>query len=372
MNIVDRVVRKEIRETHRIKDTCEERFTYLRLDKNERIVPFTESEIATLRQRITSDSISGYAELGALYRRLADTFSLSADEILLTAGSDLAIKTVYETCIEKGSNVVLHLPCFGMYRVYARMFGADARTVPLDANWQPDIPAMHALVDDCTRMVVVENPNGFVGTEPDSEALVRLADTLHKRGVLLLIDEAYRFVEYSESSAIRLMREYPNVIIAQTFSKAHGLAGVRFGCLIARREMMEYFQRVRPMHEVSSLAAVAAEWVLDHPEMLARYRTEIAKSKELLKTRLTKIGIRWRDTHANFILAYFPDEGPTAQIASRLRERGILIRRPFEEPFLKGWTRITVGACADMERFTRTLGEVVGAGAQCTTQETTA
>lgn len=359
MRLLERNIKKEIFEFERINDSFDERYDYLRLDKNERIVPFPEDKLNSLKNLITSEAISGYHELGPVYKKLSKFLGLSVEQILLAAGSDLAIKTVFETIIERGDNIIIHSPSYAMYKVYANLFGAEVRDVPVTPNWEVDVDSMLSSVDEKTKLFVLENPNGFVGTKPSFETLEYCAKELAKKNVFFLIDEAYIYIENEISNSISFLSKYPNVIISQTFSKAHGLAGVRVGLLLGNEAVMKYFSRVRPMHEISSVSAISTIWVLDNPDLLKNYQDDLKKSKVFLFNELNSLDLLYKDTHTNFILVYFPDEFRTKGITQKLKDRKILIRRPFEVEMLRGWSRVCVGNLNDSIRFINALKEIL-------------
>jgi len=359
MIAIEKLFKKEIRELERVKDTLDGRFEYLRLDKNERLLAFNEKLFNEFKANVKSEDLSSYAELGFVYRVLAEYLDVSTEAMLLASGSDLAIKSIYESCVERGDNVVLHAPSYAMYRVYAKMFGAEPRMVPVGSDWNLDVQGMLSRIDDKTKMLVIENPNGFVGSKPSLEEIRECASFLAKKGVILLVDEAYLYVENDCSETIPLIGEYPGLIVSQSLSKGHGLAGARAGYIVGDTEIMRYISRVRPMHEVTNLTGLAIEWVIKHPEILAEYQQMIRKSKDYLKTEISLLGIPYKDTHANFMLFYFPEEGNTRGITQRLKDNMILIRRPFEEPNLKGWCRVCVGTLDDCRRFMNTLKQLL-------------
>jgi len=359
MSLIERVVKEEIKNLERIKDTFDDRFEYLRLDKNERIIPFKEEQLNDFRNGIKSESISGYAELGPMYRKLADYLNVHSDQLLLATGSDLAIKSIYEACVTKGDSVVLHMPSYAMYRVYAGMFGASIKAIPVKNDWSIDVDAMLSALGSNTKMLVIENPNGFVGTEPEISQIEYCASYLNKKEVLLLVDEAYYYVKNSRSKVIGLISKYPNLIVSQTFSKCHGIAGTRFGYLVGDPTIMAYISRVRPTHEVTSLTMQAAEWILEHPEILEDYRQQIRESKHYLMGEMVRLGIECRDAHGNFLLVYCPDEGRTKGLTEKLKKMRILVRRPFEEQYLFGWIRITIGAMNDSEKLVEALNRIL-------------
>lgn len=353
----EKIFKPEILALQRVKDTFDDRFEYLRLDKNERLQPFPEPAFGDFIKSLSFDDLAGYPELGPLYRKLASWLGVTDEHLLLAAGSDLAIKSVYEAAVGKGDRVILHAPSYAMYRVYAKMFGAEAVLMPVRDDWRPDIEGMLAKVDDRTKLVALENPNGFVGSEPTPDELDHAAKTLAERNVLLVVDEAYFYVERPNCETHRLLEKYDNVIVSQTFSKAHGLAGLRLGYLITAPRVMEIISRVRPMHEVTSLTMRAAEWLLDHPEFLAEFQREIRRSKDLLRREMESLGVGYRETKANFVLLKFP----VPDMEPRLKkEHRILIRRPFEEPALKGWSRVCVGSTSETECLVEAVRAVLG------------
>ena len=359
MSLIEKIIKPEIRNLLRIRDTFDERFEYLRLDKKERLIEFDAQLLREFKESITYNDLSGYYELGATYNKLADYLEVGRDQLLLAAGSDLAIKSVYEACISRGDKVVLHSPGYAMFRVYASMFGADLDIVPVKEDWTLNVEEMLLRVDSRTKMVVVENPNGFVGTKPDDEVIEYCAKTLFEKDVLFLVDEAYIYLEEVRSKTPRLIERYSNLLVTQTFSKGHGLAGLRIGYLIGDKDVMSYISRVRPMHEISSLSARATEWILDHPSLLLDYQRKITESKKFLVEELTRMNISVKNTHASFVLLYLPDEGKTRDLAKKMKQRKILIRRPFEEPCLRGWSLVCVGTKEDSMKFLRVLTEVL-------------
>lgn len=360
MDLIEKFVKKEIRELQRIKDTFDERFNYYRLDKNERLCPFPDSIIQEIAHRITFESLSGYWELGPFYRKLAHYLGVNEDEVLLTAGSDLAIRSVYETLVSPGDELIMHLPTYAMYRVYARMFGAHAHTVSLTKDWRVDFQSMLAHVNDKTRFVVLENPNGFVGIKPSDKEIEEFVQEMQRRNVFVLLDEVYIYVTQQLSSWIKQIQKYPNLIIVQSFSKVHGLAGLRVGFAIAHKEVMKYLSRVRPMHEITSVSCIASEVILDHPELMDCFRNEVKESKEFIRKELESMQIGFRDTATNFILAYLPQEGRTRDMEARFKKKKILIRRPFTEEFLRGWSRVAVGNMEMAQVFISTLKQILG------------
>ena len=355
MDFYKKIIKPEIRSLVRIKDTFDERFEYLRLDKNERLHPFNEELFLEFKESIRPEHLSGYFELGSTYKRLSEFVGVKPEQLFLGAGSDLALKSVYEACVGRGDGVILPWPCYAMNTVYANMFGAEMKLVGINESWHFDIGQMLSKVDDDTKILLLENPNGVAGTKPTKDEIHECARFLLKRGVILLVDEAYLYIESNRSHTCEIIEEYPNVIIAQSFSKAPGLAGLRVGYLVGEAKLIQYISHVRPMHEISSLSALAVGWVLDHVQLIEEYRRGLLDSKAYLKENFAAIGVEYRDTHANFILGFLPDEGRSRGMTVKLKKAKILAKGPFEHRGLRGWMRFTVGTRADSERLVEAI-----------------
>ncbi|MDH4262394.1 MAG: histidinol-phosphate aminotransferase family protein [Spirochaetia bacterium] len=359
MSLIEKIVKPEIRNLVRIQDGFDERFNYLRLDKNERLLPFNSNLMQDFLNNLKQEDIMGYSEMGPVYLQLSGYLDVAPDQILIAAGGDLAIKSVYESCIDRGDTIIYHAPSYAMFRIYGKMFGAKEKLFNLSMDLSHKITDMLNLVDDETKMVVLENPNGFIGYKPELEEIEYFAAETCKRDIILLLDEAYFYVDNKRFNKQELIQKYPNMIVTQAFSKAHGLAGMRFGYLIGNSKLINYISRVRPMHEVSSLTAKLAQWIMSNPELLEEFHRSIKDSRRFLGIELKKIGIKYMMTTANFMLLYLPNEGKTANINLKLKEKGILIRRPFDDQRLLGWSRVCIGSMDDSMRFISSLRQII-------------
>lgn len=351
--LYERHIKQEIKSLRRVDGSFDHRYQYLRLDKNERIPPFSDEMLNELKRQIQSEHLTGYAELGPLYNKLANMLGVSSSQILLAAGGDLAIKSVFEATVRPGDNIVLHDPSYAMFAVYARMFGAEPRIVPILDSWQINVEEMLGAVDDKTRFMALENPNGFVGVRPHPEKIRYAAEELYHRNTFLIIDEAYVYVANSRSWCLDLIKEYPNVIVCQSFSKAHGLAGMRMGYLVGSEAIIEAIGRVRPMHEISSMTALAAEWLLDNPTIIAEYQSTICTSKEYLRLACENLGVDYLQTDTNFVLLRFPEDAESAW--QYLFDQMILLKKPYSYGVMKGYCRTCISDMKDMRQLVDAL-----------------
>ena len=359
MKLISHIIKKEIKQLKRNNFFIENRFNYLRLDNNERLLPLKKKDLKSFKFSIKDDDIMGYTDIHNTYKNLAKFLKVDIDQLLIAAGSDIAIRSVFETFVSKRDTIVLQSPSYAMSQVYAKMFGAKIKYFKTNKNFTVEPKNVYRQIDNKTKLVIIENPNGFVGNIFKIREIEEFAKNFLAKNILLLIDEAYFYVENNSFDKKYLLKKYPNVIISQTFSKGHGLAGVRFGYLISNSKIMNYLKKVRPMHEISSLSAKAANWVFEKSHMHKEFRKSIKQSKEYLMRELLLLKIKYKMTTANFFLIYAPNFGRTKNIYNKLKQKKILIRRPFDQKGLNGWIRITVGSLSDSKKFILALKSII-------------
>jgi len=360
MKLIKSTIKKEIKNLKRTNKFIKDRFNYIRLDKNERLLPIKKNDLRSFISSISENDIMAYPEIDDIYKKLSKFLNVDVSQLLIAAGSDIAIKSVFETFVSKKDSVVLQSPSYAMTEVYAKMFGAEVKYFETNKNLNVEIKNIYAKIDKKTKLIVIENPNGFVGSVFNKDEIEKLARQLLNKNIFLLIDEAYFYIENDRFNKKSLINKYPNVIISQTFSKAHGLAGIRFGYLISNFKIMNFIKKVKPMHEISSLSVKAAHWVLDRPGMVKAFKKSIKQSKKYLKKELSILKINNKMTSGNFFLMDAPNFGRTKNLSLELKQKNILIRRPFEQKNIKGWIRVGVGSLSECKKFVIAIKSILG------------
>lgn len=310
------------------------------LDKNEN----TDPEMAALARRIVSQidpvAISTYPECTPLYRKLGDWLGVGADHLLLTAGSDGAIRSVFEAFIDPGDSVLHTVPTFAMYSVYASMYGA--RVIPLEyrpSEAGPSLPAaevIRTIMQARPKLVCLPNPDSPTGTVFAPEELRRIVEAAGEAGALILIDEAYH--PFYEHSVLAWAAEYPHLVVARTFAKAWGLSGLRIGYAVSCPDVARLLHKVRPMYEVNTVAVAAMEKMLDHSDAMLASVRRISRGKEVFLDAMRGLGLRTLQSHGNFLHVAFGAHAPA--VHARLQDL-VLYRRDFKEPCLRGFSRFS-------------------------------
>lgn len=349
--------RPHLRELYRTPDDPESHHRYLRLDKNERVVPFPPKIWERFLELLTPEAVMAYPELEELYQKLAVHIGVGRDHLFFATGSDLAIKTVYETYIDPGDVVQVHLPSYAMQEIYGKVFQSRLITFSYDKQLHLDVDAYLNAITPKTRMVVLENPNGFIGTIQAQNVIRAIVEKAYRHGVLVLLDEAYYL--FSDQTVQPLYEEFDNVIIARTFSKDLGIAGLRCGYLLSQPQNIQSVYRVKPMHEITSAAVAFALAMLENPDHIREFVREVQEGICYVRQALGELGLVVAGGSGNFFVVYLGEEVDALTIINHLKARGILIRRPFTSVNLKGWLRVGAGTTAQMQKFVTTFAEAL-------------
>lgn len=323
---------------------------YLRLDKNENIIGFGEEFVASLRKEITSDLLTTYPEVHPLYQKIARWLGCNQENIYITAGSDAAIKAVFEVFVEPGDTVALLSPTYAMFYVYTAMF--QGRLIEICYKEGLSLSAedvLKVVSEQKPKLICIANPNSPTGTILPQEGLKDIVDVAAGQNTIVLLDEAY-YLLYPVSS-IDLIYDYPNLAITRTFSKAMGLASARLGFAAGHADIIKYLQKVRPIYETNAFAIRFAALILDSPDLIEKNIQEMMNGKKYLETELDKLGIHYFKSYTNFILVDVGSFERSVQIGSALCKEKILIRSGFKDEVLKNCIRVTIGSIKQMELF---------------------
>ncbi len=335
----------------RTRPPAESRRGLLRLDMNEGIPGLPDDFVREALTGVSGDFVSTYPEYGALVEKIAAHNGIGRDCILLTNGSDAAIKHIFDAYVSGGDRVLLTDPTFAMYPIYCKTVNA----VPVGVSYRVDLsfPSNEFLggITGKTRMAIVVNPNNPTGTAVDQRLLHKIAGKAAKHDVLLVVDEAYYY--FHPESFIGEVNCYGNLIVLRTFSKLCGLAAGRLGYAAASPAIIENLRKVRPTYDVNAFAVLLAEALMDRPSLIRKLLRNATQGKRYLIERLQSAGIEHKAGAANFVL--IKCSGRVDEIMGRLRAEAVLVGGGFTQGFLKDYIRVTTGSVPFMTRFWRTF-----------------
>jgi len=327
-----------------------------RMMSNENPLPPAETVIDAVVEMLRHGNL--YPDAGPkLRQRLGESAGLSAENVLLGNGSTEVLEMIIRTFVAPCDEVVIPVPTFSMYDSRTRVNGGVPVMVPMTDDFDWDVDGILKAVSEKTKLVFVCTPNNPTGNgirESDLRQILAV-------GVPTVVDEAYYELASQPHTWASLIREYPNVIINRTFSKAYGLAGLRVGYALADEAVVSYLMHTRIPWNVSLLSLAAALVAVEDEDSLSVRQDANRQGRAYLCEQINQIpGLRAFLSEGNFVLIDAGSLGkPSRAIVEDLIARGAFIRAMSSHHMKDGFVRVTVGTPAQNEMFIRMLREYV-------------
>ena len=334
----------------------------LRLDFNENTFACSP-RVREVLGSISTGSLTRYPEREPVEAIVAAHVRVKAEQLALTNGVDEAIHVLFETFLEAGDELLLPVPTYTMYEVYASATDAHVVTVLAGDDLQFPYERLLSAITPRTKIIAIANPNSPSGSVATREQLLELARRAPQ--AVLLVDEAY--FHFHRETVMDLVGKIPNLVVARTFSKAYGLAGLRLGLIAGPQELMRWVRRVLSPYSVNSIALACLPPALEDTIYIDWYVSEVLVGRADFEAALDSVGLRRWPSRANFILV---DIGAKHREFVRLmRDSGVLVRDRSNDPGCDGRVRITIGTREQMQlaiaALERTVAELnIGRGRQ--------
>ena len=332
-----------------------------RLNTNENPYALSESLQAAILSELSNEirSLNRYPDRDALElrSRLAVLISEETREPVLLEniwaanGSNEIIQTI---ALAFAGNALGFEPSYSMHPLICKGVGKSWISIKRDAELNVDIAGAVADISmHKPGLVFLTTPNNPSGGITKLADIAQIAQAARDQGALLIVDEAYaEFAE--EPSAVTLLKEFPNILISRTMSKAFAFAGARLGYLVAHSSVIEALQLVRLPYHLSSLTQAAARAALAKRHELVKDLRDISESRDQLAKDLSELGLKVYPSQANFLL-FSGFSGSAAEIWERLVAKGVLIR----DVGIPGHLRVTIGTRGENRAFLDAISEVI-------------
>lgn len=335
----------------------------IKLDSNEN--PFGPSPRAIHAMGTALAGANSYPDddCSLLRRTLSAHHNLPAEQVLVTAGSTALLSILCQTLLEPGLNAVTSERSFIVYRLAVQATGAHLAEAPMRDD-ALDPQAILRAIDENTRLVFIANPNNPTGTVLDAAAVDRLLASVPTNVVVVLDEAYYEFATHfaalrgeNYSKSLDYVRQGLSIVVLRTFSKAHGLAGLRVGYGLGPAELLAYCARMRNTFSVSSLAQTAALAAIDDRSHIERVVASNATEAQGVTEELLRLGYRVVPTSANFL---YCDLGVNAlEFAGRLRSEGVSVR-PLGAWGAPNSIRVSIGTPGQNRVFLNAFRKVSG------------
>ncbi|MCA0297326.1 MAG: histidinol-phosphate transaminase [Actinobacteria bacterium] len=319
------------------------------LASNESHYPPLPAALAAIAE--AAGRVNRYPDMAttALRERLAEANGVTIEEIAVGPGSVGVLSQLIAALCDAGDDVVFAWRSFEAYPILCQIAGADAVRVPLTSDERHDLPAMIAAITERTRVVLLCSPNNPTGTALSLEELEAFLESVPS-SVLVVLDEAYREFTDGEADTVAVYREYPNLCLLRTFSKAYGLAGLRVGYAIARPEIAEGLRRTQVPFSVSNVAEAAALAALDAGDEVAEQVATVRAERPRVEAAARELGWDVPPGQANFVWLRAGD-AERERLVAAFDEAGIMVRG-----YAGDGVRVTLADPASNDRVLAVLG----------------
>ena len=324
----------------------------LRLDFNENTVGCSPRVLARMRT-LDAEALARYPDREPVEREVARFLGLDAAQLLLTNGVDEAIHLLCSTYLDAGDEAIIVVPTFAMYSLLAQAEGARVVEIRSGPDFGFPAEALRKKISPRTRLIAVANPNNPTGAAVSEEILLQIAEAAPHAA--LLVDEAY--FEFHGETLLTQPERPSNIIVARTFSKAYGLAGLRIGVLVGEATQMAMVRRVASPYNVNAVALAVLPEALEDAAYVDRYSAEVRRNRCVLEQELGALGLHYWPSRGNFVLVRVGHAHK--EFVRSLRNRGILVRDRDSDPGCEGAVRLTVGSDAHTQTLVAALRCVV-------------
>ncbi|MEO1487053.1 MAG: histidinol-phosphate transaminase [Bacteroidota bacterium] len=274
-----------------------------------------------------------------LKEKLSEIKGVPANNMVLGNGSDEVLDLLFRAfCEPNVDNVITLPPTYGMYKVLAGVNAIENREVLLTDEFQPDVKSIFNTVDANSKLLFLCSPNNPTGNAFGTGLIKQLLEGFEG---LVVIDEAY--IDFAETESwLKVLNEYPNLVVTQTLSKAYGMAGIRLGICYASEEIVTILNRIKPPYNVNELTQQRALELLEKQELVEKEVSQILQQKTVLAKTLETLSFvkEVYDTETNFILAKVDDANKRYQ---QLLDQKVVVRNRSTQPLCENTLRFTVG-----------------------------
>jgi histidinol-phosphate aminotransferase len=329
----------------------------VKLASNENPLGASSAAIAAMQEAIKTIALypdgNGFELKDALVKR----YGVAHNNVTLGNGSNDLLELAARAFLAPGDRVVYSAHAFAVYALATQAVGATGISVPATADYGHDLNAMLAVAKEHSpKMIFIANPNNPTGTFLSADALQSFMRQLPKQ-ILVVLDEAYNeyLPEDKRYDSVAWLKQFHNLIISRTFSKAYGLAGLRVGYALAHEQITDMMNRVRQPFNVNSVAQAAAVAALRDTSFVKKTFELNQRGMTQITEGLNKLGLKHIPSFGNFIAFHVSNANG---IYRRLLELGVIVR-PIGNYDMPDWLRVSIGLESENAKFLSALEKAV-------------
>lgn len=300
----------------------------IRLNRNERVENFDRKILPKIFNSVKDYELGKYPDQSNIYKLLSKYLKLREENFLITSGIDGSIKSIFEIFTDKDNKVAVLSPTYAMYEVYGKIFQTKIIKICYK-NFKLDKEQFYKTIKKAEiDILFIPNPNQPIEDNFSLKELKKISKLCSKKKILLVVDEAYHM--FGSETAASLCRSLKNIIVLRTFSKSFGLPSIRFGYVIAHKEIIEIFNTYRLSYESNLLSDKVVEYFIKNKKEINNYIEKVKKGRDYLKRELKKIKIEVIGGKSNFLLINFKDKNLLKKILKKFSLKKIYVKSNYQ------------------------------------------
>lgn len=318
--------------------------------------PLGISPLANNAIRKSMTEIERYPDGNGYYLKQAigKKFNLDISQIILGNGSNDILELVARTFLTKNDEAIYSEHAFAVYPLVIKAIGAkgiEAKSL----NFSHDLESFKKAINNKTKVIFIANPNNPTGTLLSKEIVKDFLDYIPKN-IIIILDEAYDeyLSDKNKSEAFRWLKDYDNLIISRSFSKAYGLAGLRIGFGVGSSKIIEFMNRIRQPFNVNCIAQSAATASLQDDNFIQLSKKTNDQGMKQITDAFNDLKIKYIPSFGNFISFNLEDENQAMLYYQHLLKNGVIVR-PIANYMLPNFLRVSIGLKEENDKFIKIL-----------------
>src|SRR5216117_3704252 len=325
----------------------------IKLASNENPLGPSAKAIEAMRAGLGNAHLYPHGASSYLREALAARLGVEPENVILGNGSNEVIEFLGHAFLHRGDDVITSQHAFIAYKLIATLFGARTVETP-SPDYQQDLEAMLDAITPKTRLIFIPNPNNPTGTLISQRKIDSFMSRIPEN-IIVVFDEAYFEFLDDPPATLQYVREGRNIVVLRTFSKIHGLAGLRIGYGVARRDLIDALQKTRQPFNVNSIAHAGALAALDDADHQRKTKRIVDEGRAYLQEQFAEMKIQFVPGVANFVMV---NVGNGAAVFEKLLMRNVIVR-PLKGYKLPEWVRISVGTIEQNRKCIASLKEIL-------------
>ncbi len=318
------------------------------LDRNERADSFNNNEFKKALNSFSINSFNATPDISQLYKEIAKLHNVKTNNVYITQGITECMSHIILSSLQKQEEAIIMNPTYPMYDVLLKLHNVKYKLWKFNKKFELHLSDLKKIINKKTKVLFLVNPSMPIEYEFSEKVKKEIYKICEKRGILVVIDEAY--FHFGSKSEVSRTKKNKNLIVMRTFSKAWGLSGIRLGYMVADKKLTNYISKCRTLVETNSLTYQVALWALKNKIYKDHVKLVKQGSKFIINKFKNNNDIFHGGVKTNFIILKLFKKSHTKHLVTWLAKKKIYIRGNFPKP-IDDYVRISLGSSKKLSVF---------------------